>query len=75
MEPLVYTREEMQELFGDVSERTLHRWVKQGKLPEPFVAGRWWRCEIHALIPRKSCDKSGQDRQSEPTADSDGSFL
>lgn len=62
MPQLVYMTREIKAMF-DVSERTLRRWVKEGRFPAPILPGRW-DCE---QIARWRTDISGQKRTSGDT--------
>ena len=50
---------ELRKLFGDISETTLHRWIKDGKVPRPqklVEGGRavgWSESVVRDLLPKQ----------------------
>lgn len=45
MTPLVYTKREVRTMF-QTSDRSLERWVKQGRFPAPILPGRWDKQQV-----------------------------
>ncbi|MBL8797974.1 MAG: helix-turn-helix domain-containing protein [Planctomycetia bacterium] len=54
-----YTAEDVRRLFGGISDRTLARWVQEGRLPPPAKIGAKWKRWPREVIDRMVRDLGG----------------